>query len=404
MKKFTMLLLIALVAVITIGVKWAISDDTKSERERRALIDTRIDNNNYWKKMAEKGLTVLNPEVEVPPAVFKGSIIKATQVREDDSPDVPVTEVNSTQSENSIFVDPNDKSIVLNSNNSTQNPVGTLYGANDFFTFDQGETWGGEVYGAGENNSGDPTTSISLDGRWFVNYIDGGGNYGGMGISYSDDQGQTWTPVFIASNPGSLADKNHMWIDNSPSSDYEGNLYVAWTDFGGSNNNDIVISRSTDAGESWSPKVNISQAVNAGNHCQGVNISTGPNGEVYVVWAIYDGWPQDEKAIGMARSLDGGETWEPAVRIIDDIRGIRNSEVPQNMRVNAFPAAAVDCSSGSSRGNVYVVWTNIGVPGENTGNDRDVYLIRSTDDGDSWSEPIRVNQDEIGQGKAHYLP
>ena len=399
-----MLLLVALAALITIGVKWAISDDTKSERERRALLDTRIDNNNYWKKMAEKGLTVLNPEVEVPPAVFKGSAIKATRVREDDSPDVPVTEVNSTQSENSIFVDPNDKSIVLNSNNSTQNPVGTLYGANDFFSFDQGESWGGEIYGAGENNSGDPTTSISLDGRWFINYIDGGGNYGGMGISYSDDQGQTWTPVFIASNPGSLADKNHMWIDNSPTSDYEGNLYVAWTDFGGSNNNDIVISRSTDAGESWSPKVNLSQGINAGSHSQGVNISTGPNGEVYVVWTIYDGWPQDEKAIGMARSLDGGETWEPAVRIIDDIRGIRNSDVPQNMRVNSFPAAAVDCSNGSTRGNIYVVWTNIGVPGENTGNDRDVYLIRSTDDGDTWSDPIRVNQDEIGQGKAHYLP
>ncbi|MCB2201173.1 T9SS type A sorting domain-containing protein [bacterium] len=404
MKKFTIPLFVAAVAIITIGVKWGISDDTKSERERRALVDTRIDNNNYWKKMAEKGLTVLNPEVEVPPAVFKGSTIKATRVREDDSPDVPVTEVNSTQSENSIFVDPNDKSIVLNSNNSTQNPVGTLYGANDFFSFDQGESWGGEIYGAGENNSGDPTTSISLDGRWFVNYIDGGGNYGGMGISYSDDQGQTWTPVFIASNPGSLADKNHMWIDNSPTSDYEGNLYVAWTDFGGSNNNDIVISRSTDAGESWSPKVNLSQGINAGSHSQGVNISTGPNGEVYVVWTIYDGWPQDEKAIGMARSLDGGETWEPAVRIIEDIRGIRNSDVPQNMRVNSFPSAAVDCSNGSTRGNVYVVWTNIGVPGENTGNDRDVYLIRSTDDGDSWSEPIRVNQDEIGQGKAHYLP
>lgn len=404
MKKITILLIIAVVAIITIGVKWAISDDTRSERERRALVDTRIDNNNYWKKMAEKGLTVLNPEVEVPPAVFKGSQIRATVVREDESVDVPVTEVNSTQSENSIFVDPNNKDIILNSNNSTQNPVGTLYGANDFFSFDQGETWGGEIYGAGENNSGDPTTSISLDGRWFVNYIDGGGNYGGMGISYSDDQGENWTPVYIASNPGSLADKNHMWIDNSPSSDYEGNLYVAWTDFGGSNNNDIVISRSNDAGESWSPKVNISQAVNAGNHSQGVNISTGPNGEAYAVWTIYDGWPQDEKAIGMARSLDGGDTWEPGVRIIDDIRGIRNSEVPQNMRCNSFPAAAVDCSNGSTRGNIYVVWTNIGVPGVNTGTDRDIYLIKSTDDGDTWSDPIRVNQDPIDQGKVHYLP
>jgi len=398
MRKQSVLLVLTIVVFISVGVKWAISDDAKSERERRALVDTRVDNNGYWKKMAKKGLSVLNPEVEVPAAIFTGSKIIASAVREDDSPDVPVTEVNSTQSENSIFVDPNNNETVLNSNNSTQNPVGSLYGANDFFSFDAGGTWGGEVYGAGGNNSGDPATCIGTDGRWYVGYIASGG---GQGVSYSDDQGNTWTKKTVTT---SSSDKNHLWIDNKVGSPHENYLYDSWVEFSGSNSNDIVVQRSIDNGESWESKINISNEVNAGSHNQGVNLSTGPNGEVYAVWAVYDGWPQDEKAIGYAKSLNGGETWEPSIRIIDNIRGIRNSEVPQNMRCNSFPTAAVDCSNGASSGNIYVVWTNIGVPGVNTGNDRDIYLIKSTDDGNNWSEPIRVNQDEIGQGKAHYFP
>lgn len=375
------------------------------ERERRAMVDTRIDNSRYWLKMAEAGYIPFNPEVKVEPGVFAGSKIKAFSVLTDDSPDVPVTDINSTQSENSVFIDPNDNLVLMNSNNSTQNPVGSLYGANSLFSFDAAETWEGQVQGAGGSNSGDPTTAIGLNGRWYVNYIS---NPGGQGIAYSDNQGQSWTSKIVAPNPdpvnGGLADKNHMWIDNSPDSPYEGNLYVAWTNFGGPDDIQIAISVSTDDGVTWSTGVPISNAVNAGSHNQGVNIQTGSNGEVYAVWGIYDGWPTDESAIGMAKSLDGGVTWEPAVRIINNIRGIRTSETSKNQRVNSFPVCAVDISNGADKGSIYVSWSNIGYPGVNTGNDIDVYIIKSVDGGETWSEPIRVNQDEAGLGHEHYFP
>jgi len=46
-----------------------------------------------------------------------------------------------------------------------------------------------------------------------------------MGISYSDNQGTTWTAVTIALAREEVGlDKNHLWIDNSPTSPYEGNL------------------------------------------------------------------------------------------------------------------------------------------------------------------------------------
>jgi hypothetical protein len=401
MKKINILLLIFTLGLVAFSINWAVSDSKLSERERRSQVIGWVDNNAYWQRMAEKGLAVLNPEVRVPQAVFTGSEIKAATVITDDSPDVPVIEVgSSTQSENSVFVDPNDPDIMLNSNNSTSVSGPPNYGADYLYTFDFGETFDGSKSGAGGNNDGDPAACIGTDGRWYVGYIANGG----QAVAYSDNQGGSWTRKQVAPNPGQLADKNHLWIDALEGSPYENRLYDAWTDFGGSYDNHIMVSYSEDNGESWSAKQRISLGVMAGNHNQGVNLSTGPNGEVYAVWAIYDGWPQDEKALGFAKSLDGGETWEDSYRIINNIRGIRQSGVPQNMRVAGFPAMAVDVSGGSKNGTIYVVWTNVGVPGQNTGNDRDIYLIKSEDGGDNWSEPIRVNQDEIGQGKAHYLP
>jgi hypothetical protein len=396
MKKSLPVVSILLIVVFAFSLNWAISNNKSPERELPKF-DTRIDNIGYWMQMAEKGLTPYNPDIKPKPAVYTGSQINARSVATEDSPDVPVTEVVSTQSENSIFIDPNDEKTVLQSNNSTQQPVGSLYGANDLYSFDGAETWEGKVEGAGGKNSGDPTTAIGLNGRWYINYIASGG---GQGASYSDDQGQTWIAKTVAPNPGQLADKNHMWIDNSPESPYEGNLYTAWTDFGGSNQGDIVLSKSTDDGETWDPIVNISSG--AGGFNQGVHIQTGPNGEVYAFYSIYDGGG-GMNAIGMSKSLDGGETWTTS-RPIENLRGIREFTRVKTIRCNDFPVSACDISQGPDRGNLYVVWSNIGEPGINTGDDIDIYMIKSTDGGDTWSAHIRVNQNPLGEGKTHFFP
>lgn len=370
---------------------------------QEVMVDTRVDNMKYWTELAEKGIVPVAPNTPVTPAVPSGNAIDAMGVVTENSPDVPVTNLtNTTQSENSIFVDPSDPQFLLNSNNSTGMPASNIYGANDFMSPDGGLNWGGEVQGAGGGNSGDPAAAISLDGRMYVGFIHN--NYG-QGISYSTNGGSTWTPVLVSSPPGgSLLDKNHLWVDISPVSPYKGYIYDAWTPFGGANNEQIELKRSTDGGLTWGSPINVSSAVNAGSHNQGVNIDCGPEGEVYVVWAIYDGWPQDEKALGFARSFDGGATFQPASRIINNIRGIRNTETSKNHRVNSFPSMAVDISGGAFNGNIYVAWCNIGVPGVNAGSDKDVYIIRSEDQGSTWSTPIKVNQDPSGLGKEHYFP
>jgi PKD repeat protein len=370
----------------------------------KVQVDTRVDNMRYWMEKAEQGSTPYNPNIPIAPAIYKGSQIRSNGVKTVNSPDVPVTNLtNVTESENSVFVDPNNADYILNSNNSTTwtgSTVGSLYGANYFQSSNAGIGWVGTPSGAGGANSGDPTTAIGLNGREYVNFIS---SASGQGIAYSDN-GTTWSTATVAPNPGSMADKNHMWIDNKSTSPYEGNLYVAWTDFGGSDDAEIKTARSTDDGLTWSTPVKLSAAIAAGSHNQGVNIQTGPNGEVYAAWAVYDSWPSDETAIGFAKSTNGGATYAAGSRIISNIKGIRTTAVGKNHRVNSFPAMAVDISGGPNNGNIYIVWTNVGTPGINTGTNKSVYIIRSTNGGTSWSTPVRVNQGPNTAGKEAYFP
>lgn len=397
--RFSVAIVIAAMAFSSYAQK-----DARHQEEgvQSKMTDTRINSNAYWLSKASQGLAELNGVQSIPPAVFTGSEIRSPGVITEDSPDVPVAPSNTTQSEVSIFVHPADNQKVLNSNNSSANPMTTFYGADALRSEDVGLTWGGTVQGPAGSNSGDPAALIGNNGWYYVNYIN---NSYGQSMDYSQNGGQSWTRVLVANaGGGGILDKNHMWIDNSPISPYDGNMYCAWTDFGSSFDSEIGLSHSVNNGLSWSPVKNISAAVNAGSHNQGANISSGPNGEVYAIWAIYDGWPTDETAIGMARSLDGGTTWEPAERIVTDIRGIRNTGVGKNMRTNSFPVCAADISGGDYNGNVYIVWCNVGVPGINTGSDADVYVVRSEDQGETWSEPIRINQDPAGLGRKHYFP
>lgn len=378
---------------------------TRAMLPKKYQPDTRIDNMGYWKKMAEAGIVPVAPNALAPPAINRTTKIVAKGMAISNSPDFSVTNTNSTQTENSVFVDPNNAALLINSNNSTPSPsTGSFYGADALNSSDSAHTWGGTIQGPTGGNSGDPTTCINKNGRWFVGYIN---SASGQSVAYSDNKGATWTAKVVGNAPsgfGNMLDKNHMWIDNSPTSSFNGNLYNAWTTFGGANDGEIGVSRSNDNGLTWSATQHVSSAANAGSHNQGVNLKTGPNGEAYALWAIYDSWPSDEKALAMARSLDGGATWLPAVRIIDNLKGIRTHAVTQNMRVNSFPCMAVDISNGSRKGTIYVVWTNVNTPGVNSGQGCEVYLIKSTDKGITWSSPVKVNTDPLGTNKQHFLP
>ncbi len=82
---------------------------SKAKDNQTEQVDTRIDNMRYWNNLAEQGIVPKNPVVNIPAAQYTGSEIVAKSIKggKDDSPDVPVTDAtNVSESENSIFVDP----------------------------------------------------------------------------------------------------------------------------------------------------------------------------------------------------------------------------------------------------------------------------------------------------------
>ena len=376
----------------------------------KGKVNTMIDNMGYWQRMVRLGYVKANLVVPVPAPVFTGIQIRTKGIQIQDSPDRCVTEgENTTQSENSLFINPENEDELLNSNNSTDwdgITANVLFGANDRYSEDGGVSWAGEIQGAGNVNQGDPSVVIGTNGWWYTGKIN---NDFGQSVAYSSDHGQNWHDVTVSTVPvpgSDILDKNHLWADNSVTSPFQGRLYDAWTNFvnGSPNFHQIELSRSEDHGLTWSPPVNISLGVVPGYMCQGVNLQTGPNGEVYSVFAIYDAWPADESAIGFTRSLNGGSVFMPATRIFHNIKGIRTSGTSKDMRVNSYPSMAVDISNSPHKGTIYVVWTNIGVPGVNTGTDIDIYFMRSSDQGSTWTAPSKVNQDPSGLGKQHFLP
>ena len=149
MKKTLLLIFSLTTFLVAFGINGVVSDSTSGKKQRGIQVDHRVNSISYWMDLAKKGLVPYNPGVPLKKAVYQGTTIRATTALTEDSPDVPVTEINSTQSENSIFVDPNDNTIVLNSNNSSSWPVSSIYGADYWYSFDSGQNFDGSIQGRG---------------------------------------------------------------------------------------------------------------------------------------------------------------------------------------------------------------------------------------------------------------
>ncbi|MBK7031525.1 MAG: hypothetical protein IPH45_21060 [Bacteroidales bacterium] len=93
------------------------------------------------------------PNVFAPAPVKGTSKILSKGFAAVNSVDIPVTTSNSTPSENSIFVSPNDPDAAKSNNSTPQPSTGTVYGADEFNTPDGGNTWSGTFQGAGGGNS-----------------------------------------------------------------------------------------------------------------------------------------------------------------------------------------------------------------------------------------------------------
>jgi len=227
--------------------------------------------------------------------------------------------------------------------------------------------------------SSDPVVGVDLSGNFYIFTIsinDDTGN-GELWVFKSTDQGETFDQVYqMAINLSAFEDKEWATTDLNPESPFANNLYCSWTRFG--SGNEILLVRSSDEGITWSSPVTVSDQ----SGVQGSFPVVGPNGELYVTWL---GYHNNIEQIMFDKSTDGGVTFG-------------TDKVISNATNSWFPHMAVDLSNEQRKGYLYVTWSD-----ERNGDD-DAFLSYSSDGGESWSSPIRINSDPVGNGKLQYWP
>ncbi len=267
-----------------------------------------------------------------------------------------------------------------------------------YLSQDGGVSWSGSDTCKGEYinfHGGDPSIAITKSGRFILSRL-GRYPFVGLYVHTSDDRGATWS--FQKQINDHDLERAVIVADNFQSSPFFGRVYAFWVRFNPPYA--MYFSYSDDDGVNWSQPQQINNPV---QRCAGGDVAIGKNGEIFVTWAVVSSTsPFYEQFIGFAKSTNGGSSWivtEKAFQV-NGIQGMLPEK--QNIRVNGLPAIVVDTSGGTRDGWLYIVTSqkNFGA----AGNDPDIILYRSTDGGNNWSNPVRVNQDELNNGKIQYFP
>ncbi|MGH1362685.1 MAG: T9SS type A sorting domain-containing protein [Calditrichia bacterium] len=300
-----------------------------------------------------------------------------------------------TQSETFIARHPGNPNILFISCNTVDLSTGFI-SEGVYSTTDGGVTWAGSDTCQGNPitfHKGDPGIAIDKDGTFLIIRL---GSFPGLFSHFSTDNGQTWSGQnTIATND---QDRATLTSDGIISSSHYGRSYAAWVRFAPPF---AVFHASTDdGGANWTSPAQVN---NPSQRSQGGELSTGPNGEVYVTWAgVINTSPFTEDILGFARSTDGGTSWIVTENAADmnGIAGIFSDK--GNIRVNGLPRIDVDKTNGVHSGNIYIVTTQTTL--SPAGNDPDIIMYRSIDGGATFSSGIRVNQDALNNGKTQYFP
>lgn len=229
------------------------------------------------------------------------------------------------------------------------------------------------IRGPGTPNPQHPCVETSSS-IWLMKSTDGG------------DTWKDWSCVGAATAPLAGVDKQWFVVDGH-------NVYFTFMDFNPTQLN-LVFRRSTDQGRTWDPpRILFESPTEPALGRQFSTPAVGPQGEVYVTWRGFGSMG----GVYFTRSLDQGVTFE-APRKIASITPIPNNFGSGLYRTSSYPVLAAAAGPGNHSGSLYVTWAD----GRN-GNP-DVLLIRSTDKGATWSQPVRINNDTTESTARQFLP
>jgi hypothetical protein len=319
----------------------------------------------------------------------------------EDLPKAPGSEVFTLNPKPGPFTEP---AIAVNPADPRQVVAVFQDNAHAAYSQDAGRTW--QVEDTSPKNykvSGDVSVAFDNQGHAFLcyiafdklgtfNYWAHGATRNGIFIRRSLDGGKSWEADHIPvaeqpSDPGiPFEDKPYIVADNTKSK-YAGNLYIGWTRWR-IDDSQMVLSRSTDDGKTWSKPIEIDAHPGLPRDDNGA--AEGFDGAVASDGTLYAVWSQDND-IMLTSSRDGGQTFSRARSIIHTAPIMFAIDTLD--RANGFPQIAIDPKSNR----LYVTWSDY------RNGDLDVFLSSSSDKGKHWTPPMRVNNDPIHNGAEQFF-
>ena len=301
-------------------------------------------------------------------------------------------------------------------------------------SFVPGYPWDDSLVGSlsplkGNRFAGDPIAAFDNSGRLYV----GGISFNRVGAvnghvyvaRYGASDGPNGYPVTYEGTVivgqgtpgrqfgGIFQDKPMLEVDRSGGT-HDGNVYVCWSRFPGFGQNKIYFSRSTDAGATFSRPVAISRTRNVIS-AQGCDIAVEADGDVYVTYRTFDQVsPHVASGLAFNRSTDGGQTFSDAQVIrpiivytpFDTSRDCGDGPelCPSDFvfhRVPLEPRVTSDQTGGLA--GVYLTYnavdpatrvssmTSYSSAGGGRVGLSQVYVVRTLNNGVTWSNPVAVN-------------
>ena len=304
------------------------------------------------------------------------------------------TSPNITQSETYTTANPdNPNQIVVAYNDSrgrNANPInisGASVSTDGGATFTRLTTAGGQS--PFSNTVGDPVILYNKPSQtWFTIWLDGGSGGQGVGGYKSttpwDPSPASWTHFTVHSNNND--DRESGYADNNTASPFFGRMYVSWNDFnvgGGA----LFVTYSSDNGNTWHSPISVNPGF-----VRDVQITADKvTGDVYIAAMNENGGNGNFTRNNLIyRSTDGGNTWTntytgPA------FQGAHRTNSGYFACMYNNPAYWRHMGWGEPAAYNHVV--SLVYAASNPGNNDpgDVFYIRSTDSGVTFSAPFQLN-------------
>jgi len=211
------------------------------------------------------------------------------------------------------------------------------------------------------------------------------GSASAMLASRSTDGGRTWSAPATLIRDGSTAfnDKNSLTADPTDPR----YVYAVWARFESDSRAPAWLARSADGGLTWEPARALfapaGNVVVTGNRI--VVLSGGAERSVLV--NVFNQIEGGGARIGVVRSTDKGLTWSPPVYVAT-FQGVGTVDAPSGTRIR--DGSILPTAAAGPDGSLWLAWQD----SRFSGGVRDaIALARSGDGGRTWSAPVAVNRD-----------